>query len=87
MTLQGCDLFKVIFHFSSTLRQDSLRATYHSRDVKKSWKGGEYFKGLHWVVNHCLAMGEGPFHLLLDDCFISCMLHQCDDLTTLGFCG
>ena len=67
--------------------QGSLRVAYHSCDVKKSWKGGEYFRGLHWVMNHCLAMGEGLFHLLLDDCFISCMLHECDGLTTLGFCG
>lgn len=84
---QGCVLFKVIFHFSSILMQGSLRATYHSRDVKKSWKGGEYVRGLYWVMNHCLAIGEGLFHLLLYDCFISCMLHECDGLTTLSFCG
>ena len=38
-------------------------------------------------MNHCLAMGEGLFHFLLYDRFISCMLHQCDGLTTLGFSG
>lgn len=68
--------------------QGSLRATYHSRDVKKSWKGGEYLRRFHWVMNlMSLAIGEGLFHLLLDDCFISCVLLECDGLTTLGFCG
>ena len=46
---QGCDLLEVIFHFSLTLRKGSLRATYQSYDVKKSWKGGEDFRRLHWA--------------------------------------
>ena len=67
-------------------RQYSRRSTYHSCYVLESWKSCEYFRELHWVMNHLLAIGEHLLHLLLYNCFLSRILHQCNGLTTQAFC-